>query len=101
MNWIEFNPDGQLPTERRYVLCQIAAKADKGLPPAVAVGYLRYWSSGPFFVVPGVGGDVTHYCDCLGDDFIAPLWKGSGAEFNAAVRFYSTIAATDAAGEGQ
>jgi hypothetical protein len=87
MEWIEFNPDGgPLPPERRYVLCQIAEKPGTGLPPAVAVGYIRIFSNDSMFVIPGVGGTVTHYCDCLGDDFIAPLWPGSGREFNMSVQ---------------
>jgi len=90
MQWIAFNkeayPHEELPLERRYVLVQI--ERDDDLPPSVAVGYLRLWSDGPFFVVPGfarpsyhtLGGCrpflVTHWCDSLGDNFGAPLWKG-------------------------
>ena len=78
MRWIKFDKDGPVPKERRYVLVQIKEKDTDvgGLPPSVCVGYLRVWSSGPFFVIPGVGGEVTHWCDCLGDNFEAPLWKG-------------------------
>lgn len=67
------------PPERRYVLVHIAARPEKGLPPAVAVGYLRYAAGckdSPYFVTPGVGGEATHWCDCLGDDFFAPNWAG-------------------------
>ncbi len=78
MKWIPFDKTGKVPKERRYVLLQIKEKATEvgGLPPSVCVGYLRRWSSGSFFVIPGVGGEVTHWSDCLGDDFEAPLWKG-------------------------
>lgn len=76
--WIPFDPQSKkLPKEHRYVLVQIDEQPEKGLPPGVAVGYLRKWSGGNnFFVIPGIGGKVTHYCDCLGDDFSAPLWHG-------------------------
>lgn len=65
--------------ERRYVLLQVAGDDSLGMPPSVAVGYLRVWSNGPWWVIPGFGRDfiVTHYADCLGDDFQAPLWKGT------------------------
>lgn len=65
--WVRFSKHGKLPPERRYVLVQTEER-DCG-SPAVAVGWLRIHSEGPFFVVPGIGGNVTHYCDCLGDDF--------------------------------
>lgn len=85
MNWIPFEKDGDLPPERRYVLVQCAEQPEIGMPPCVAVGYLRYAAGdieSPYFVMPGVGGighrkTVTHWCDCLGDDFTAPLWPGT------------------------
>jgi len=83
-NWIPFDQAkyaGQpLPRERRYVLCQVAEREEKGLPPSVAVGYLRFAAGdrdSPGFIVPGVGGPVVAWCDCLGDDFVAPLWPGT------------------------
>lgn len=84
MKWIDFKREDwatqQHPPERRYVLVQTDGLEENGLPPSVAVGYLRY-SAGmkncPFFVVPGVAhNNVVAWCDCLGDDFQAPLWKG-------------------------
>lgn len=78
MKWIAFRRQGKLPPERRSVLVQVAERpalfgGHGRLPPTVAVGYLRVHSDGPFWVVPGVGGPVTHWCDCLGDDFHAPM----------------------------
>lgn len=83
MNWVPFDTDGELPPKRRCVLVQIASR--EHLPPCVAVGYLQIWGTdeapNPWFVVPGMGGPkftVTHWCDCLGDNFHAPLypdWK--------------------------
>lgn len=74
IKWVPFKRQGKLPPERRSVLVQVAEREDeyKHLSPTVAVGYLRVHSDGPFWVVPGVGGPVTHWCDCLGDDFWAP-----------------------------
>lgn len=84
MKWIEFDQEKwhmqKLPIVRRYVLVQIAAKHEHGLPPSVAVGYMRYAAGdkkSPTFTIPGVGGEVVAWCDCLGDDFNAPLWPGT------------------------
>ncbi len=65
-----------LPPERRLVLVQVAARPD-GYPASVAVGYMKFCAGqedSPMFVVPGVGGPVTHWSDSLGDDFDAPSW---------------------------
>lgn len=84
MEWTLFDIEkyGQqpLPLERRHVLLQLAAVPSHGLPPAVAVGYLRYAAgdvNSPEFTIPGIGGLVVAWCDCLGDNFRAPLWYGS------------------------
>lgn len=79
--WIAFNPAGWLPAERRPVLCQIPKRGSSGgIAATVAVGYLRYAAGdadSPQFIVPGVGGPVTHWADCLGDGFSAePAWQG-------------------------
>ena len=79
MNWIEFNPKSKdLPIERRCVLVQLSKYTDDygSYPASVCVGYLRKMSD-VFFVTIGIkqtGRTVTHYCDCLGDDFNAPGW---------------------------
>lgn len=83
MNWVPFDQylwsNQPLPPERRKVLLMLPAKEDWcSLPPAVAVGYLRFAAGdkdSPRFTIPGVGGTPTHWCDCLGDDFEAPLWS--------------------------
>ncbi|MFN7782246.1 MAG: hypothetical protein ACK5PG_05890 [Lysobacterales bacterium] len=84
MQWIDYSEDlwhrQPLPPERRHVLVQVAARLDKGMPPAVAVGYMKFAAGckdSPRFIVPGVGGPVVSWCDCLGDDFHAPLWAGT------------------------
>ena len=78
MKWIEWKDGCPLPEERRFILWQIDKRTvdNMEMPPAVGVGYMRVWSCGPWFVIPGMGGKfvVNHYCDCLGDDFNAPLW---------------------------
>lgn len=83
MNWIPFSPRGPLPAERRNVLVQCSGALGGFVEktPSVVVGYLKYAAGdplSPFFVTPGVARiDVTHWCDCLGDDFDAPLWPGT------------------------
>lgn len=50
---------------------------DSGMPVTVAVGYWKdKGSDGAYWVIPGVGTRVgiTHFADCLGDDFAAPGW---------------------------
>lgn len=99
MEWIRFSPDGPFPEERRYVLVAIERRHQeredeytdrlKSVSASVIVGYLRYAAGdplSPYFVVPGLGGyvrtepysgHVTHWCDCLNDDFYAPVWPGT------------------------
>ena len=74
MNWIPFDKAGPLPLERRCVLVKI--DSDVNEVGGVAVGYLRIHSDGPFFVCSAIPGrwTVTHWCDCLGDDFVVPGW---------------------------
>jgi len=78
-NWTEFNQkkwqNQKLPTPERFLLVQV--KGNGHHAPAVAVGYMRFaagCSDSPVFTIPGVGGNVVSWCDCLGNDFKAPLW---------------------------
>jgi len=77
-NWVPFNgPDGKLPPERRDVLVKLDSPINE--VGAVVVGYLRYAAGDktcPYFVCSAVQTPwtVTHWCDCLGDDFVAPGW---------------------------
>lgn len=80
--WVEFKRGNPLPPEKRWVLVQCAEQPERGLPPCVVVGYLRYPAGdkdSPLFTMPGVGllKTVTHWSDCLGDNFKAPLWPGT------------------------
>lgn len=77
MNWIECSKG--LPEQRKWVLCQIAEKPLGGLPPAVAVGYWKKQSDGPLWIIPGIGGFVTHWCDFF-ENFTAPLWEGTNPQ---------------------
>lgn len=98
IEWVEYDRQGPLPLERRSVLVMITNRQSnfqkeayikfghpgiddpdfKDTAATVAVGYIRIHSDGPFFVVPGVEHkdvEITHWADCLGDDFTAPLWQ--------------------------
>ena|SRR3990167_9503726 len=84
LEWNEFNgtsPD--LPPERKLVMVIVEEEPDKGLPPTLAIGYLRY-SAGdkesPYFVIPGRGGSVSFWRDCIQDDFATPEIKTSRGE---------------------
>lgn len=79
MEWIPYELEKwhnqSLPPAGKKVLCLISAKPEKGLPHAIAVGYLKY-SAGdphsPMFVVPGIGGPVEGWYDCLPEDITYP-----------------------------
>lgn len=77
------------PPPRKWVVVQIKPQApetvDFGLklkadlvasyPPGIAVGYRKDAAgdkSCPYFVIPGIGGEVMAWCDCLPDDFHTP-----------------------------
>ena len=67
-----------LPPERRLVLLQFPPRS-WGLPPVVAVGYLKYMAGekdSPMFITPGLGGVPGYWCDCLPDGF--RLWPYGG-----------------------
>lgn len=84
--------DRVLPPERRKVLVAFSGDRPIGTAPSVVVGYLRF-SAGdracPFFVTPGFDRgrqDVTHFADCLGDDFTAPHWHPPTVDQQSATR---------------
>jgi hypothetical protein len=84
MEWVPFDREKlanqPLPTPKRYLLLQVAARPDEGLPAVVAVGWMRFAAGDldcPTFTIPGVGGAVVAWSDCLGDEFEAPLWPGT------------------------
>jgi len=59
------------PPERKDVLV-ILERTSPNLPRSIAVGYMKN-SAGqkeyPYFVIPGIGGKVVYWCDCLPSDF--------------------------------
>jgi len=79
MKWTKFDPARgyrqKRPAIYKNVLVLLAADHEKGMPHGVAVGY-RKNSGGdkslPFFMVPGIGGNVIGWCDCLPADLKAP-----------------------------
>lgn len=80
MTWVDEQEAKTTPY--RCVLVGIAGSED-GQAPAVAVGYWKYKGKGEanLWVVPGAraGFTVSHWSDCLGDDFSTPLWPGTVA----------------------
>ena len=89
MKWEPFDQlkwaNQKLPKERKHILVQIAARPSEGIPAGVAVGYLRFAAgdkNSPVFTIPGIGGEVVAWCDCLSRDFHAPLWPGTHKKSN-------------------
>lgn len=63
------------PPQRKDVLV-ILEKVSSGLPRSVAVGYMK--NSGgdkqyPYFVIPGIGGTVIAWSDCLPEGFFESI----------------------------
>lgn len=87
MNWKPYHKDlwsaQDLPTQHKRVLLAFAAGAlGECSAPATAVGYLKYGAGdpdSPYFVTPGIGGNPSHWCDCLPENFgeagTHPHWK--------------------------
>ena len=92
--WKRYLPgaiEQELPMESRYILLQFPEDDARGIAPSVVVGYLKFETSidriingepkyVPVFITQGFercGRKVSHWADCLGDDFDAlPNWKG-------------------------
>lgn len=75
MKWYKFDKSRgsrqKRPPERRNVLVKtITEESARGhVPHPIAVGYRRDAAGdkqSPYFVVPGIGGEVYEWCDCLG-----------------------------------
>ena len=87
MEWIPFDQEKwaaqPLPPKHKRVLLAFAPEAlGTGSAAATAVGYLKFGAgdpNSPYFVIPGVGGKPSHWCDCLPDNFgeadVHPHWK--------------------------
>lgn len=92
MNWISFTDverhgwrEQPLPPQRKLVLCKIVGYTDESRRYAindvggVVVGYLKFAAGDercPYFVCSAIPGawEVTHWCDCLPEDFSVPGW---------------------------
>ncbi len=64
------------PSIGKYVLVRTASRGD-GMPESICVGYRKNAAGdkqSPYFVVPGLGGDVIEWCDCLPSNFV---WRAS------------------------
>lgn len=80
--WVPLGPYGPYPPERRYVLVRIEGEdgphslGPNNVDNAVMVGWSRDGTDHWFFVIPAAPLPhlVTHWCDCLGDDFAPPSW---------------------------
>ena len=79
MKWYKFSEEAgyhqKRPLERRDVLV-ILEKTHPNLPRSVAVGYMKN-SAGqkeyPYFIIPGIGGKVIAWCDCLPEAFFESI----------------------------
>ena len=79
MKWYPFNKSKgyhqKRPSVRKDVLV-ILEQASSSLPRAVAVGYMKN-SAGqkqyPYFVIPGIGGEVIAWCDCIPEGFFESI----------------------------
>ena len=79
MKWYPFNRvkgyHQKRPPEKKDVLV-ILEKQSYSLPRSVAVGYMKN-SAGqkqfPYFVIPGIGGEVIAWCDCLPEGFFESI----------------------------
>jgi hypothetical protein len=66
------------PPVHRWVIVQLESTEVGSLPSGIAVGYRKNAAgdkSCPYFVVPGIGGNVLQWCDCLPLDFKYPPSK--------------------------
>ena len=60
------------PPMYKWVLVRLQSKDPDCLPDGLAVGYRKNAAGDkqcPYFVIPGIGGEVLAWCDCLPDDF--------------------------------
>lgn len=78
MKWYNFDSlkgsRQKRPPERKYVLVR-RASTEGSMPESIAIGYRKNAAGdkqSPYFVVPGLGGPVLAWCDCLPKDFVWP-----------------------------
>jgi len=79
LKWYPFDPSKgyrqKRPPIKKYVLVILESTEPGCKPPAVAVGYRKDGAgepNSPYFVIPGIGGNVIAWCDCLPDGWEWP-----------------------------
>lgn len=65
------------PPIKKWVVVQLVRRIDVvgTVPQGIAIGYRKNAAGDkqcPYFVIPGIGGEVTAWCDCLPEDFEPP-----------------------------
>lgn len=88
--WHPFNPSlgsGQrLPAKYQPVLVRVPENKERGTPEGIAVGYLKFGAGdpeSPYFVTPGIGGNIEAWCDVLpwrevaGRNAVYEMWEAS------------------------
>lgn len=70
------------PKEKKWVIVLrervVYGTGPGDFPEILAVGYMKNLAGdkqAPYFVVPGLGGEVYAWCDCIPDDFKYPCEK--------------------------
>ncbi len=78
IKWYSFNEDKgskqKRPTVGKWVVV-LREKLVSNKPEAVAIGYMKNAAGDkqcPYFVVPGLGGKIIAWCDCLPESFDYP-----------------------------
>jgi len=62
--------------EGKYVVVLLESTDPSCLPCGLGIGYRKDGGGDPqtpYFVIPGIGGEVIAWCDCLPDDFSYPI----------------------------
>lgn len=79
MKWYKFDASKgsaqKRPPIKKYVVVRLMS-THRTLSDGLAVGYRKDAAGdpqSPYFVVPGIGGCVIAWCDCLPDDFQYPV----------------------------
>lgn len=80
--WHDFDFDKgtkqPLPNASKFVVVHVPSTNPVETPTKMAIGYLAYtnpkalFKNVPYFIVPGIGGPVLRWCDCLPADFTWP-----------------------------
>jgi hypothetical protein len=76
IKWYKFNESKgsrqKRPAIRKLVVVRLQSKDPGREREALAIGYRKDGAGDPqypYFVIPGIGGTVIEWCDCLPDNF--------------------------------